>query len=199
MSCSRTTSVDLKAECKKTVAAKGTAESAAARHKGYMLSSHSPSHEWHWGLGKGLHSQSASSYNWKLKRPNFTFYCYLGYSLDHPEGRHGHTRVVCRLSDICKLQDVPSNGHVVLRSQILSAQHPFNIRHGRADCHTCNIYAASWHYLIVGRRNGESWRHSTHWKLLTKYKVKKTSKKKNLMVKTDFCKKDTKEEKHIYN
>lgn len=97
-------------------------------------------------------------------RSRFTFHSYLSHSLYNPEGWHGHTGVVGWLPDVCKLQDVSSNGHVVLRREVLSTQHPLDIWHGRAHCHTCYVDAAAWHDLIVCRWNGESRWHPAYCK-----------------------------------
>lgn len=105
------------------------------------------------------------------KKCTFTFHCYLRHSFYHPQGWHGHTGVVGRLANICELQDVPPNGHVVFGREVLGAQHPFDIRHGRAHRHARDIDTAAWHDVIVCGWNGEAWWHSTNWKR-TKGKVR---------------------------
>lgn len=94
----------------------------------------------------------------------FTFHCYLRHSFYHPQGWHGHTGVVGRLANICELQDVPPNGHVVFGCEVLGAQHPFDVRHGRAHRHARDVDTAAWHDVIVCGWNGEARRHSTNWK-----------------------------------
>lgn len=102
-----------------------------------------------------------------------TFHCYLCHGLYHSQGWHGHTGVVGRLPDICELQDIASDGHVVLRREVFRPQHPFDIGHGGAHRHTRDIDAATRHDLIVCRRDGEPRWHPAYWWKKTKYGVRR--------------------------
>lgn len=115
------------------------------------------------GLEDTAHWQDPSRHTHTLRRP-FTFHCYLRHSFDHPQGGHGHAGVVGWLANICELQDIAPDGHVVFGREVLGAQHPFDVRHGGTHRHARDIDAAAGHDVIVCGRNGEARRHSTNWK-----------------------------------
>ena len=86
----------------------------------------------------------------------------LSHGLDNTQGGHGHAGVVGRLHHVGELQHVAADGHVVLRSQVLGAQHPLDVGHGRAHRHAGDVHAAARHDLAVRRRDGEAWWDPTH-------------------------------------
>lgn len=97
-----------------------------------------------------------------------TFDCNLCHCFDHTQRGHGYAGVVGRLANIREFQDISSNGHVVLRGKVLWAQHPFDIGHGRAHCHTGDVHTAPWHDLIIRGRDRETWRNPSNCKIIYK-------------------------------
>lgn len=92
-----------------------------------------------------------------------TFHQDLGHGLDDPQAAHGHARVVGRFSHAVELQHVAPDGHFVLGGEVLGAQHPLDVRHGRAHRHTGDVDAPSRHDLVVRGEDGKTRGHAAHW------------------------------------
>lgn len=96
-------------------------------------------------------------------RAALTLHQDLSDGLDDAQAAHGHTGVVRRLPHAIELQHVAPNGHLVLRGQVLGAQHPLDVGHGRTHGHTGDVDAPARHDLVVGGEDGKTRGHAAHW------------------------------------
>lgn len=96
-------------------------------------------------------------------RAALTLHQDLSDGLDDAQAAHGHTCVVRRLPHAIELQHVAPDGHLVLRGQVLGAQHPLDVGHGRTHGHTGDVDAPARHDLVVGGEDGKTRGHAAHW------------------------------------